>query len=363
MTGTQHDRSSNHTPSSGIGMESAGEGHWQTWYTPSTSAVDSAGDFIRKGGLVAFPTETVYGLGGDAFNSEAVARIYEVKGRPGDNPLILHIAHRSGFDELAYNPPTYAYALMDSFWPGPLTLVAAKQPHLPHWLGGHPKGSTETIGIRMPVHPMARALVVSSGCVIAAPSANKAGRPSPTTAEHVADDYTLGEIDMILQGVNSEIGIESTVLDVTGELPIILRPGAITEAMIAEVTKIAFTQKNNIDDVAPRAPGMKYRHYAPKAPMVILNGTSQNIAAYVSKSNEKKIGVLATENFNLPPNAILLTLGNDKETIAQNLFARLRAFDKLGVDIIYAQAIPDTGLGLAIMDRMLKAAEGNVINV
>jgi len=325
--------------------------------------IKKAAGVIKAGGLVAFPTETVYGLGADAFNPQAVEKIYKAKGRPGDNPLIAHIANTESFFKLAESPYPYVEKLIEAFWPGALTLIVKKKAELPDWLGGHPSCKTSTLGIRMPAHPTALALIEAAGCPISAPSANKAGRPSPTTAEHVADDYTLGEIDMILQGVNSEIGIESTVLDVTGELPIILRPGAITEAMIAEVTKIAFTQKNNIDDVAPRAPGMKYRHYAPKAPMVILNGTSQNIAAYVSKSNEKKIGVLATENFNLPPNAILLTLGNDKETIAQNLFARLRAFDKLGVDIIYAQAIPDTGLGLAIMDRMLKAAEGNVINV
>lgn len=325
------------------------------------------------------PTETVYGLAADAFNMDAVAQIYSAKGRPGDNPLILHISDISQFLELADSPQPYALALAKTYWPGPLTLIVKKKPHLPGWLGGHPQKTAATIGIRMPAHPVAMALIQASGCPLCAPSANKAGRPSPTTAAHVAEDFIQGDkVEMILDGESSEIGVESTVVDVTGAQPIILRPGAITEAMIQEVTATSaalnFKVKGDNTD-APRAPGMKYRHYAPKAPMMIFKGEPMDVAARIAEllhSNEDstlQIGVLVTDITkqllppNLPSNVSLLSLGSTDKSVAKNLFAHLRQFDTLGVSIIYAEAVPNTDLGTAIMDRMQKAAEGNVINV
>ena len=362
-----------------------------------------AGEFIREGGLVVLPTETVYGLGADAFNSSAVARIYSEKGRPADNPLILHIAEAKDFDELVYEPPEYAARLIKAFWPGPLTLVARKSPLLPFWAGGAPDGRTETIGIRMPAHPMAKAIIAAAGCAVAAPSANKAGRPSPTALAHIFEDYPelAGEMTedearnrgiMVIDGGNALVGLESTVVDITGERPRILRPGSITAENIQAVTKLdvdtTFPRNasvisgdsgdcpaNQENQSAPRSPGMKYKHYAPKAPLTILSGSSEKIAAYLESvasgttehDNSSRVGALVTEQTHrlirgdipMP----VLTAGGDEQSIAQNLFARFRQFDKAGVTQIYAESVPTTGIGAAIMNRMIKAAEGRVINV
>jgi len=349
----------------------------------------TAGEMIKNGGLVAFPTETVYGLGADAFNPQAVERIYTAKGRPGDNPLILHVASPAVFFELAQNPPPYAAKLIEAFWPGALTLVVKKNANLPHWLGGHPSRQTDTIAIRMPANPVAQAIIASSGCVIAAPSANKAGTPSPTTANHVKDDFVSGEVDMIVDGGSVALGLESTVIDATSAEPAILRPGAVTGEMINATLGIdiftvatAFSATNRDkastshgNDSAPcappRSPGMKYRHYAPKAPMTIIVGASENIAAYIKKecktSDWQSVGILASSDFLYDfatgEKAKVLALGGTPKAAAQNLFAHLRTFDKLGVSEIYAEAIHGTGLGVAIMDRMLKAAEGRIIYV
>ena len=350
--------------------------------------IDEAAKCIREGGVVAFPTETVYGLGADAFNATAVSRIYSAKGRPGDNPLILHVASAEKFFELAQTPPPYAAKLIEAFWPGALTLVVKKKSTLPQWLGGHPDRMTDTIGIRMPANSIARAIVASADCVIAAPSANKAGTPSPTTAVHVSDDFASGEIDMIVDGGSVELGLESTVVDVTGETPVILRPGGITAEMISRALGMEIPEPSNMymatycspknepyshrDRSTPRAPGMKYRHYAPKAPVTVVFGSVENIAAYIMKQCEQKgaaVGVLTASEtqkfasiFN-GTNAKILHLGNTPEAAALNLFAHLREFDKLGVMEIFAEAVSDEGIGAAIMDRLLKAAEGRVVHV
>ncbi|MCL2527104.1 MAG: L-threonylcarbamoyladenylate synthase [Defluviitaleaceae bacterium] len=345
-------------------------------------AISIAADIISKGGIAAFPTETVYGLGADAANPTAVARIYEAKGRPGDNPLILHVANANDFGKLAANPPAYADALIKAFWPGPLTLVAAKNPSLPDWVGGHPKNIATTIGIRMPSHPMALDLIKATGCYVAAPSANKAGTPSPTCAQHVELDFADGSIDYVLNGGAVPGGLESTVVDVTGDVPVILRPGAITGEMIAQATglsPIISAEHHDKTAATPRAPGMKYRHYAPKAPMTLLVGEEKGIAAYIktqlNESPGRKIGVLVTaqtrsqlEAYNhadLTAKPEYITLGDktSPETIAKNLYASLRQFDILGVDEIYAEGHAQDGLGIAIMDRMKKAAEGRIIHV
>jgi len=345
-----------------------------------TKRIQKAARILHDGGLIAFPTETVYGLGADAFNAQAVERLYAAKGRPGDNPLILHIATVEQFTELTEELPHYAMSLIDAYWPGPLTLIAKKKYHLPSWVGGHPLNSTNTIGVRMPSHPVAKAFLDAAGCPVAAPSANKSGRPSPTTSQHVKDDFgTTGEIDMILDGAGADIGIESTVVDVTGAQPVILRPGIITERMIRVAAKVALantlTNTNDAKNItAPRSPGMKYRHYAPKAPMVILKGQSYDVAMYILNEYNKtpqgeQIGLLITDltkqilaNHQLS-NTKIRTLSQDHITVAQNLFAQLREFDTLGVTKIYTEAVADDGIGVAIMDRMLKAAEGNVVNV
>ncbi|MCL2578070.1 MAG: L-threonylcarbamoyladenylate synthase [Defluviitaleaceae bacterium] len=333
-----------------------------------SSRIKQAGEYLRNGGLVVFPTETVYGLGADAFNADAVARIYSEKGRPGDNPLILHIANIESFRELALNPPEYAFALIEAFWPGPLTLVARKNPELPAWLGGHPGRVTETIGIRMPAHPIAQELIEESKCIIAAPSANKAGKPSPTTLAHVLEDFP--QLHMALDGGSAKVGLESTVIDITGENPVILRPGAITKEDVFKIIKTLRTASQFSEDEKPRSPGMKYKHYAPRAAMTLVSGDSENVAAYILDEDKTgaKIGVLINKKTlkyfqNAPSNMEILLLGNDEKTIAQNLFSRLREFDRLNVDLIFAETTPENGLGVAIMDRMRKAAEGRIVYV
>ncbi|MCL1845253.1 MAG: L-threonylcarbamoyladenylate synthase [Defluviitaleaceae bacterium] len=384
--------------------------------------IKRAGDFIRAGSLVVFPTETVYGLGADAFNAEAVSRIYSAKGRPGDNPLILHVASREDFSRLAHEPPDYAHALIEKFWPGPLTLVVRKKADLPAWLGGHPNGVTETIGIRMPAHPVASALIRAADCIIAAPSANKAGKPSPTSLAHVLEDFCEAERGGIffLEGENADVGLESTVVDVTGEMPVILRPGGVTAEEIFEVASIL---QNSVGEchsptqfeTPPRSPGMKYKHYAPRAEMTVLSGEPQKIATHIFEagleSGAEKIGALISAETQAhlphptPPNVKILPLGvgagsdpiddiltnrnffqkssevsvreqpparNEsellsfheyKKIIAQNFFANLREFDKLNVNIIFAEAVCENGIGAAIMDRMRKAADGRIIDL
>jgi len=338
--------------------------------------IEKASIVIKNGGLVAFPTETVYGLGGDAFDPKAVANIYAAKGRPGDNPLILHIADPKRFNELAFEPPEYAFKLIKKFWPGPLTLITNKKPELPHWLGGHPTGNTKTVGVRMPNHPVALKLIKKSDRFIAAPSANKAGKPSPTSATHVLEDYKNPQEAgiMILDSGHVEVGLESTVVDVTGSNPRILRPGAITQEMIEAATGLHVIDSHLLSSDAPRAPGMKYRHYAPKAPMTLISGAEENFKRFISRvideANEKnqRLGLILSVDTNFKhiglENFKIHTYDeSDLKTLAKNLFKYLRDFDKFDADIIYVKAVKEEGLGIAIMDRMKKAAEGRVINV
>lgn len=330
-----------------------------------------AADFIRNGELVAFPTETVYGLGADALHPEASKKIYAAKGRPSDNPLIVHISKFEDLVSIAKEVPIQARKLADAFWPGPLTMVVWKNEKVPY----ETTGGMETVAIRMPNHPIALKLISESGCLIAAPSANTSGKPSPTQASHVALDMD-GKIPMILDGGAVGIGIESTIVDLTEEVPMILRPGYITKEMLEDVlgeeVKIDPGLIDSDSLTKPKAPGMKYKHYAPKADLVLVDGDVDKV---VSKINElvqekqqqgKKVGVIATNETKEHYKAdIVVSIGAraDEDAIAQHLYQILRGFDDLDVDAIYSESFATPRIGQAIMNRLLKAAGHQVLQV
>ncbi len=331
---------------------------------PEAELVEEAARVLKEGGLVAFPTETVYGLGGNGLNSEACKKIYFAKGRPSDNPLILHISQISELRPIVREIPQGAQKLMDAFWPGPLTMIFPKSDIVPLTT----TGGLDTVAVRFPSHPVAIAIIRASGLPIAGPSANSSGKPSPTRASHVVFDLS-GKIDMIVDGGAAEWGLESTIVDVTGEVPIILRPGAITKEMMeAVVDKVlidpAILSKPS-DDLRPKAPGMKYTHYSPVAKVTLVKGA---VDAVIRKVNQlcaidsaqgKKTGVMATEETRECYQAdVVLSLGKREkpEEIGANLFKVLRKFDFLGVDTVYSEVFPEEGEGLAIMNRLNKAA-------
>lgn len=336
----------------------------------NTDTIRQAGDILKKGGLVAFPTETVYGLGADALNEDAARKIYEAKGRPSDNPLIIHITNMETLGDIVREIPEVARKAASRYWPGPLTMIFDKSEKVP--LGT--TGGLDTVAVRMPDHPIARALIDAGGGYIAAPSANTSGRPSPTQAEHVAEDLS-GRIDMIVDGGPVEIGVESTILDVTVTPPMILRPGAVTREMLEElIGEVAVDQTLLKSDSkkAPKAPGMKYRHYAPKAQLVIVEGDLAAVTAQINRLTEEKIregkyvGIIATEETSAcytQGDVKVIGTRQDESTIAGSLYGILRDFDSDGVDFIYSEAFASGGIGSAIMNRLLKAAGHHVINV
>lgn len=320
--------------------------------------------FIKEGKLVAFPTETVYGLGADALNESAVKRIFEAKGRPPDNPLIVHIADFSQVYELVREVPEKAKMLAEKFWPGPLTIVLPKEDKVPYAT----TGGLDTVAIRMPAHEIALALIEESKRPIAAPSANISGKPSPTLAEHVADDF-YGKIECIIDGGETKIGVESTVIDLTTEPPVLLRPGGLPLEEIEKVIgkiKIHPAVKGKPVKLA-KAPGMKYRHYAPEAQVVVIEGERKKVKEKIKelikeyKAQGMKVGVMATGDF-YEANAYF-NIGESEEEIAKNLFKALRELDKSGVDIILAEGVEERGLGLAVMNRLKKAAGYKVVKV
>ena len=330
-----------------------------------------AAKIIAGGGLVAFPTETVYGLGGDAFDEEAAKKIYSAKGRPSDNPLIVHISEPEDICLLSDEVPENARMLAKKFWPGPLTMIVKKNGRVPLSV----TGGLDTVAVRCPSHPVASALIKASGTFIAAPSANISGRPSPTRAEHVIEDLK-GRVDMIIDGGSIEIGLESTIVDLTGEVPVILRPGFITlemlERAIGRVELDKALMSGVSKDVKPKAPGMKYRHYAPRAELTIVEGPAGAVADEIRRLTHdeilkgKKAGIMTTVEYkDSYPEGMVVTVGSleDESTIAKHLFEALRKFDDLGVDIIYSQAFSEEGLGQAIMNRLLKAAGHRVLQV
>ncbi len=328
-----------------------------------------AASIWEKGGLVAFPTETVYGLGGNGLDADASKKIYAAKNRPCNNPLILHIADRGQLKGLVKEVNPWAKALMDVFWPGPLTLILPKTDAVPY----ETTGGLDTVAVRMPSHAAARRLLQESGLPIAAPSANRSGRPSPTSADHVAQDMD-GRIEMIVDGGDVGIGIESTIVDVTGERPMLLRPGFITVEMLESIVGPVDIDPTVLEQVSatvrPKAPGMNYRHYAPDAEMLLVEGSSEAVASYINaqiaEKAGKKVGVLATdENLDLYQGDCVISVGSmaAPQTIAHNLFRVLRQFDDMKVDYIYSESFSSDGEGLAIMNRLLKAAGHHMIKV
>lgn len=330
--------------------------------TESDSVIyERAGEIIRNKGLVAFPTETVYGLGGDAFDQQAATGIYAAKGRPSDNPLIVHIADKEDLYKVAASVNEKALALADAFWPGPLTIILPKGEKVPF----STTGGLDTVAIRMPSHPVALEFIRESKCFIAAPSANTSGRPSPTKAEHVIEDLD-GKIDMIIDGGQVNIGLESTIVDLSEDIPMVLRPGFITLDMLeAVIGEVQMDPGLMADTGRPKAPGMRYRHYAPKAPLIIIGGDEKKVIAEIkkrcveSRNDEKKIGVIATEQTkDLYEADVVKVIGDRKDhlSIATHLYDVLRFYDSTGVDVIYSESFDDIELGQAIMNRLLKAA-------
>lgn len=333
--------------------------------------IREAAELIRAGELVAFPTETVYGLGADALHPEASKKIYAAKGRPSDNPLIVHIAAFEDLEYIAREVPAQARVLADAYWPGPLTMIVWKNERVPY----ETTGGMETVAVRMPNHPAALELIRESGCLIAAPSANTSGKPSPTEAAHVALDMD-GRIPMILDGGPVGIGIESTIIDLTEDIPMILRPGYITKEMLEQTLGEEVRMDPGIIAVdserKPKAPGMKYKHYAPKADLILVEGETDKVAAEINRltavrqSEGKKVGIIATdETMKRYVGDSVMSIGarTDEDAIARHLYKILREFDELNVDVIYSESFATPRIGQAIMNRLLKAAGHQVITV
>lgn len=331
--------------------------------------IRQAAAILRDGGLVAFPTETVYGLGADALNPEAVGKVYAAKGRPSDNPMIVHISRKEDMKKLTDGVTPDVEKLMEAFWPGPLTMVVPAKEIIPKVT----TGGLSTVGVRMPEDPVARALIAEAGVPVAAPSANLSGKPSPTRYSHVADDLD-GRIDAIIAGNDCRAGIESTVVDMSGEIPTVLRPGVITRRMLSE----ALGREVSIDptllekpdifnnggegllqtnaDFHPKAPGMKYKHYAPKAEMIIFSGEREKVKLAMAEEKMKR----AEQGQKVE---VIVYDDADTETAAHDFFARLRACDKKNVDVILAAALKEDGIGFAVMNRMFKSAGYNIKEV
>ena len=342
-----------------------------------------AASILRSGGLVAFPTETVYGLGGNALDEDAARKIYAAKGRPSDNPLIAHVSCVEEVAPLVKEIPEAGRKLMEAFWPGPLTMIFPKSEKVPYGT----TGGLDTVAIRMPDDPVANQLIALAGVPVAAPSANTSGRPSPTTADHVWQDMN-GRIEMIIDGGPVGIGVESTIVDVSSAVPAVLRPGAITMEMLAEVLGEVSVDPAILGplsaDVRPKAPGMKYKHYAPKADLTLVepedvdreNGLDEKqLQAMIGKVRELsrgkieagcRVGVICTdESRHCYTDGAVRSIGERKSqaSVAHNLYALLREFDDLGVDYIFSESFPKDHLGQAIMNRLSKAAGYKIVKV
>lgn len=330
-----------------------------------------AAEILRNGGLVAIPTETVYGLGANALDESASKKIYEAKGRPSDNPLIAHISCMDELSALVSEIPEAGRKLAEKYWPGPLTMVFPKKEIVPYGT----TGGLETVAIRMPSDPVANRLIKLAGVPIAAPSANTSGRPSPTKAEHVVEDMN-GKIEMIIDSGEVGIGVESTIVDVSGKVPMLLRPGAITMEMLRETLGEVEIDPAILGplsaDVKPKAPGMKYRHYAPKAEMTLVEGEMEHVVEFINQEAKLaleaglKVGIICTEESRESYQCgMLKVIGSreNEESVAHNLFAVLREFDDQKVDCIFSESFSKDRLGQAIMNRLCKAAGYHIVKV
>ena len=330
-----------------------------------------AAEILRNGGLVAIPTETVYGLGANALDESASKKIYEAKGRPSDNPLIAHISSMDEITALVREIPEAGKKLAEKYWPGPLTMIFPKKDIVPYGT----TGGLETVAIRMPSDPVANRLIKLAGVPVAAPSANTSGRPSPTKAEHVVEDMN-GKIEMIIDSGEVGIGVESTIVDVSGDVPMLLRPGAITIEMLRETLGEVEIDPAILGplsaDVKPKAPGMKYRHYAPQAEMTLVEGDVDRVVEFINQEAKLaqeaglKVGIICTEESRESyEGGILKVIGsrNDEESVARNLFAVLREFDDQKVDCIFSESFSKDRLGQAIMNRLCKAAGYHIVKV
>lgn len=324
-----------------------------------------AADIICKGGLLAIPTETVYGLGADGLNPDAVARIFQAKGRPQDNPLILHVPSADWLERYCADIPPSAYELADRFWPGPLTMILKRKPIVPDVV----TAGMDTVGMRCPDHPVTRAIIAYAGVPVAAPSANTSGRPSPTTAAHVLEDME-GKIEGVVDGGACAVGVESTIIDLTLDPPRLLRPGGITleqlrDALGEVAVDQAVTRLMGAGE-RPRAPGMKYRHYAPKAPVTVVKGPPDRTAAYIFNHAGEESGIICfSEYARLFAGRPVEDMGPaaDKAEQARRVFDALRFFDGTGVAEIWAQCPDDGGLGLAVANRLNKAAGFHIVDL
>ena len=325
----------------------------------------TAGEIIKNGGLVAFPTETVYGLGADAMNGDAVKKIFEAKGRPGDNPLIVHIADKNEIPKLACEINENAKKLIEAFMPGPFTVILKKQKNIPDAV----TAGLDTVGIRFPLNKTAQDFIKASGTPIAAPSANISGKPSPTRAADVMADMN-GRIEAVINGADCEVGVESTIVDASGDVPMLLRPGGITLDMLREVVASTQIDKNIIHAVSideqPKCPGMKYRHYAPDAQVIVVEGEKEAVQSKIKElleENKDKVTGVLTMYGNVYDEPVMISTGDDDREYAQKLFSALRDFDNLGVQIIYAEFCERDGYGLAVKNRLYKSAGYNIIHV
>lgn len=328
-------------------------------------SLKEAGRIIKSGGLVAFPTETVYGLGASAYDDMAVKKIYQAKGRPSDNPLIVHIADVSDVKKVAREVPPLAEKLLEKYAPGPFTVILKKRPDISDTV----TAGLDTVGVRIPSHPVAREFIRSSGVPVAAPSANLSGKPSPTKAEHVIEDM-MGRIDAIICGGDCGVGVESTIIDFTCDIPTILRPGGITLENLIEVCGSGQVDRHVLESVGeletPKCPGMKYKHYSPDADVTVVEGSGRSVAEKISvlckkaKLDGKTVGVLAEKDCGFDADWFISS-GSDNKQFANRLFSALREFDEKNIDTVFVQFSNQDSYGLAVKNRLYKSAGNKVI--
>lgn len=333
--------------------------------SPDDEKLKKAGSILKNGGLVAIPTETVYGLAANALDGEAVKKIYQAKGRPSDNPLIVHISDLSQWKELVRDIPEKAMKLAEKFWPGPLTIILSKSELVPDEVSG----KLDTVAVRMPSNEIARAIIEKAGVPLAAPSANTSGKPSPTNAKYVHFDLD-GKIDMIVDGGDCDVGVESTVITLATDTPKLLRPGAVTpemlESVLGEIEIDGAVYDKLAEDVAPSSPGMKYKHYSPKAKVIIVKGEIDSFKKFVTENADESTAVLCFEEDKENLRAFqIITYGKESDSFSQanRIFEALREVDEVGAKTVYARFPEMSGMGLAVFNRLVRAAAFNIIEV